>query len=198
MSGGSLLNKGLPYDAEIEYLESDGNAYIDTNIKLSSSHIVDVTFTYIKNQRLIGARSNTFTSFGVYYNYIDLNDIQSNIDKGRLVCSLVVGNLYKAHVENGNRYFSDDTDTIIATNTWISPTFASTKYNTPIFGLRWNSSSVTPAVGRIHKLVIKLNGNLLVDFIPVRIGNVGYMYDRVSKQLFGNAGTGKFILGNDI
>lgn len=36
------------------------------------------------------------------------------------------------------------------------------------------------------------------NFIPCRIGNVGYMYDNVSKQLFGNAGTGDFILGPDI
>jgi hypothetical protein len=38
---------------------------------------------------------------------------------------------------------------------------------------------------------------LVRDFIPVRVGNVGYMYDKVSKQLFGNQGTGAFILGPD-
>ena len=39
------------------------------------------------------------------------------------------------------------------------------------------------------------------DFIPVRVGSganaVGYMYDRVSGQLFGNAGTGAFVIGPD-
>ena len=39
---------------------------------------------------------------------------------------------------------------------------------------------------------------MLRDFVPVRIGNVGYMYDKVSKQLFGSIGTGQFILGQDI
>ena len=39
--------------------------------------------------------------------------------------------------------------------------------------------------------------SLLLDLIPVRKGQVGYMYDRVSGQLFGNAGTGDFILGAD-
>jgi hypothetical protein len=42
------------------------------------------------------------------------------------------------------------------------------------------------------------NSVLIRDIIPVRVGNVGYMYDNVSGQLFGNAGTGNFILGNDI
>ena len=41
--------------------------------------------------------------------------------------------------------------------------------------------------------------NVLVrDYIPVRVGLVGYMYDKVSGELFGNEGTGKFILGPDI
>ena len=39
--------------------------------------------------------------------------------------------------------------------------------------------------------------NLLFDAIPVRKNGVGYMYDRVSKTLFGNQGTGTFIIGPD-
>ena len=37
-----------------------------------------------------------------------------------------------------------------------------------------------------------------LDFIPVRKGTVGYLYDRVSGKLFGNAGTGDFVLGPDV
>lgn len=35
-----------------------------------------------------------------------------------------------------------------------------------------------------------------MDLIPVRIGTTGYMYDKISGQLL--AGTGEFILGQDI
>ena len=42
------------------------------------------------------------------------------------------------------------------------------------------------------------NNQLLFDGIPVRAGQVGYLYDRVSGQLFGNSGTGSFVLGNDV
>ena len=38
----------------------------------------------------------------------------------------------------------------------------------------------------------------LIDLIPVRSGNIGYVYDRVSRSLFGNQGTGNFVLGQDI
>ena len=42
-------------------------------------------------------------------------------------------------------------------------------------------------------------GSILVrDFIPVRKGTVGYLYDRVTGALFGNAGTGDFVIGPDI
>jgi hypothetical protein len=35
------------------------------------------------------------------------------------------------------------------------------------------------------------------DFVPVRVGQVGYLYDRVSGTLYGNAGTGNFTVGPD-
>jgi hypothetical protein len=50
---------------------------------------------------------------------------------------------------------------------------------------------------RVERFKITENNYLLYDFIPVRIGTTGYMYDKVSGQLFGNAGTGSFILGPD-
>jgi hypothetical protein len=44
-------------------------------------------------------------------------------------------------------------------------------------------------------------GALARDYIPVRVGSgagaVGYLFDRVSGQLFGNAGTGDFTIGPD-
>ena len=37
-----------------------------------------------------------------------------------------------------------------------------------------------------------------MHLIPVRKNGLGYMYDKVSGTMFGNSGTGDFILGNDI
>lgn len=190
----------LPYDAEVEYLESRNGAYIDTNIILTSDHIVDVTFTNSNKQRIIGARNSSYASFGTYGDYdgyIDLNANHTDINNGRLKISLIVGNIYKAHIENGNRYFADNNNTIIASNRYIV-SFFSTGYFTPIFGLRWNSETVTPADCRIHHLSIGLYNEKILNLIPVRKGNVGYMYDKVSGQLFGNSGTGEFILGPDV
>lgn len=51
---------------------------------------------------------------------------------------------------------------------------------------------------KIYHLTITVNGVLVRDFIPVRVKAVGYMYDRVTKQLFGNNGPDNFTIGNDI
>jgi hypothetical protein len=50
---------------------------------------------------------------------------------------------------------------------------------------------------RLYYFKIYSNNGLVRDLIPVRVGQVGYMYDKVSGQLFGNSGTGEFILGAD-
>ena len=51
--------------------------------------------------------------------------------------------------------------------------------------------------GRLYVLQIYQSGVLVRDFISVRVVDVGYLYDRVSGQLFGNSGTGAFIIGLD-
>lgn len=51
---------------------------------------------------------------------------------------------------------------------------------------------------RIYCAKIWDNGALIGDFKPVRVGTVGYMFDDVTKQLFGTAGTGAFTLGPDL
>ena len=51
---------------------------------------------------------------------------------------------------------------------------------------------------KIYSFRLDKGGIPQLDLIPVRVGDEGFMYDRVSGKLFGNAGTGRFILGPDI
>lgn len=41
-------------------------------------------------------------------------------------------------------------------------------------------------------------GELVLDLVPVRVGPLGLLYDRVSGDVFPNAGTGAFILGPNL
>ena len=51
--------------------------------------------------------------------------------------------------------------------------------------------------GQIYYAKIIVDGVLVRDFIPVRVGQIGYLYDKVSGELFGNQGSGNFTLGPD-
>lgn len=58
------------------------------------------------------------------------------------------------------------------------------------------------AHARIYSCKLWQDNILVRDYIPVRFTNElgqseGAMYDRVSKQLFRNQGTGAFLYGND-
>ena len=52
---------------------------------------------------------------------------------------------------------------------------------------------------RLYSLRFSNSTNgLLRDFIPVRVGSTGYLYDNVTQTLFGSENDGQFILGPDI
>lgn len=48
---------------------------------------------------------------------------------------------------------------------------------------------------RIYYLKVFKGPEPVFDAIPVEKEGVGYMYDKVSERLFGNAGTGEFVIG---
>lgn len=52
--------------------------------------------------------------------------------------------------------------------------------------------------GRLYYFKVEKAGVLVCDIIPVRIGNKGLLYDKVSGKLFSHSGTGKIIIGPDI
>jgi len=49
----------------------------------------------------------------------------------------------------------------------------------------------------VHIYEIKKGDSIVADFIPVRVGSEGCLYDRVRKTIFHNEGTGDFVLGSD-
>ena len=88
-------------------------------------------------------------------------------------------------------------------------TMPNNPYNIPTYlfaaAVRQRNASVLPSyyfIGKIMNLKVQDEDyNTVRDFIPVRVGSganaVGYMYDRVSGELFGNAGAGAFVIGPD-
>lgn len=190
-----MLGMRKPYDAEIEYLESTGTQWIDTNYALLGSDSVKVEMKVMQTQATTEVKfyfCQRFQSnhrFGAYSN-------ASN------KYASVYRTLWKAS--------STSTDTNIHTLIWddgelyrdgkLLVTASSTTVSAPNETLTINaifndSNSINNC--RYYYIKITKNNELIFDFIPVRVGQVGYMFDKVSMKLFGNSGTGSFVLGPD-
>lgn len=193
-----VCGKSLPYDAEIAYLGSNGTQYIDTDVYVTQYPLKVETEAYF-----VGS-NNEQDIFGNYN-----SDYHIPIIFGKY------GNSF--HVWSGVRWIPAS----LATNTWYTvvletlstsslkimingtvytssqPNNVTSSNNSSIYLFCAGSSKESYLAGRIGYVKIYINNVLVRDFIPVRVGSVGYMYDKVSKQLFGNEGTGDFILGPD-
>jgi hypothetical protein len=192
---GKAAGAKKPYDAEIEYLESTGTQYIDLGFLQDKQYRaemdVSIPFSSDKGNCVICGANQT-TSIGSYlsaYNgttkYIQMfvtgsssTRILANDNRAKITIDTAAGMLsgYGSTAVLGEINVSPFVNYMIfasrpATKSWAGTRFYSFKYESDLHS---------------------------VDFIPVRVGNIGYMYDRVSGKLFGNQGTGEFMLGADI
>lgn len=198
-----MAGKRLPYDAEVEYLESTGTQYIDTGVSGAEQNLIITA----------GVRINTFSAYlGGFGNYVSESAncyrlILTNVNDGQAYanCGYITSsshqvqnfalNAWHTVVLNGaeDRCFCDGVE-FTKPRRFVQGTANSNTIRV--------CTSGGPAAGTWSKQVsafkVELNGVLVRDFIPVRKGTVGYLYDRVSGKLFGNAGTGDFVLGPDV
>lgn len=198
----------LPYDAEVEYLESTGTQWIDTG------YVYNADSKFVCDAMLMSVPSDTFAvMFGALQNYsgvfIALNNtvpIQARFGAnsvGNIVSDLSVQNAVgvRHKYELSARRLAIDDD--VFTRSGFTPYTV----NRSIWLCSCNDSysgnlNRRPCSLRVYAFAI-YNGDVLVrDFIPVRFTNElgqseGAMYDRVSGQLFRNAGTGAFVIGPD-
>lgn len=183
----------LPYDAEVEYLESTGTQFVDTEVIPNSETGINIKVTKLNSQDtyICGLRDTTGnTRWCVgnvpYYGYGAYADNRSVSTNMTYTACLNYLNNKKFSVPG----HGDDVSL---------PTLSFTPSNNiRLFGSAGVSASYAKWTGRMLACKISQGSDVIIDFIPVRIGTTGYMYDRVSGVLFGNAGTGNFILGNDV
>lgn len=194
----AMMGVSKPYDAEVEWLSNDGSAYIDTGIVPKDTPRVVINLsarTKYLDIDIFGFTSNTVPSFigdfsidndkqsFGYYRYYSAAFIEQD-----LISSVT----YNDWAEWDLGYIIKCNNVTLKTLTRQS--FASNTQTLYLFKGR-NIANVNARVGKVK---IYDGDELKRDFIPVRVGQVGYMYDKVSGQLFGNVNTGNFILGNDI
>ena len=200
-----MMEISKPYDAEVEWLQTDGTAYIDTGIKATSSITTegeyDITSNLGGNLAVFGGRVAVNNNSNVLFHYQKEGNLTNgwrfgNGEKtgnaGNAIGTFAFSNKESARVMKINNL----------TLTCASSTFT-TVYNIFIFAVN-NGGGVMGITA--NSVVLKLkyfkmysSGVLVRDYIPVRKNGVGYLYDKVTKTLYGNANsTGAFVYGNDV
>lgn len=195
--------KNPPPYTELEYIESTGTQYINTNYLPNANTGIEVDFQFTDlsaQQRLYGTQtstSNETTSTWVYYinsktkwayahidgvgNWINTN-YDANDRKHNLKFNVISG---KIIIDDG-AYNAD----IVGTVTQPSAR--------PLYIMASNIKENADYKGqvRIYEFKIYENNTLVRDFIPVKDENdVVCLYDTVTETYFYNQGTGTFIAG---
>ena len=190
---GTLLNrrrymggKSLPYDAEVEYLEADGTQWLSTGItaKNGIDVIIDCLYTYSPSgtKVMVGSSANPGWWAGSTNGKWGVTATPTNNPSSLVRHIIDVKYAYSTEIY---------VDGVFSGRQGRGGTVAD-----PIALFNaYNSSFQSNA--RLYSAIIKDGDTVVFDAIPVRVGTTGYMYDKVSGQLFGNAGTGDFILGPD-
>ena len=192
----------IPYDSEVEYLESSGGAVIDTGLMNSDidGYYIEFSSAYSKSKFLFGNYLNNNSAItGLRFTTRNDGTMYSNVRS--LTTTSLSSTGYVANgwnqawgrVSGNMMYFK------LNSEEEVSIEFVEGNATTRTVVLFGQSLNGTKGVSKISRAQFMKNGILVRDFIPVRVGTVGYMYDNVTKQLFGNAYTsGSFVLGNDI
>ena len=196
----------LPYDAEVEYIESSGTQYIDSSIVWDDTIQFEIKISKNAASKTLGLIGYRFTSdasttgnmrFFFFYNdgkvaaRFGVSPINST--------AKMTSNAFHTVTFDGNNLTIGGSQYLNVPNSSKSST---TEYGS-IYILNVNttgyySSDINLFEGKLYGCTIAKGGQTVRDMVPVRKDNVGYLYDKVSGQLFGNAGSGAFTYGNDV
>lgn len=202
---GAWSGKRLPYDAEVEWIRSDRTAFVDTLIipddecGMFGSFISSHTY----NQVIFGVREDSSDSRFTVGTTANQQYVGFNSSSG-------IGENFFCE-ENDVVYFEYNKNNSRALH-WMNLTTSNevvypisghlqTTYTRPIRALKgnWMGGILDQAdIGmKVINFGITRGDAVAFDATAVRVGQVGAMYDRVSGELFFNAGMGTIIVGPD-
>ena len=186
------MGKELPYDYEVEYLESTGTQYIEVSIS-GSTQVSTSNYRWkmrVSPTEVTGNASSTYNGVMGNNGFPQIGWYPDGWTVGNAGSSTPykpqVGGIYDIEYskEYDGSYWVDGNDTgLKRTGNMIQRIF-------------WIMSATTNAKVKVYYWkCYDINGALVYDMIPVSLNNVGYMYDKISGTLYSNAGTGNFVIG---
>lgn len=188
----------VPYQ-RVEYLESTGDGeYIQTPIKTvrDSRFVIDAEFvsTSVNYYYILGDKIGT----SVYRVVLGIGKSRNQYYSQ---CGNGTGYVYFGTVNTSRHVFdiqngAQSGQTILLDDTQYTSSYAlssDSQTGLSLFGYNTSVGAI-----KIYELKVYESNVLVLDYVPVRVGSVGYMHDKVSGQLFGNSGTGDFVIGPDM
>ena len=195
-------NENLIYDSVIDYLKCTGTQWIDTQFTAENGNIMDYEAVWTEYEQHLVASHNTPSQGGdngYNRNFVTaLSETKIDTEKTTNIAepsfSISLNTKYHIYYDTtgtrkllkiNGQVIEDDTAPALHPLTTVK-----------VFFLDWDGGVKK---GIIYWLKLYNSEGVLVrDFIPVRKGNIGFLYDKVSRTLFGNSGTGAFVLGPDV
>jgi len=201
----------LPSDyQQVEYIETDGNQYIDTGYYLNSNNLNIKTKIYTPNipsaeqdilsnqdettgRFVLGLFSKRVFGYSKYGSSSPETNVFSPFYNGEATLDIEMD--YNSATQIKTLIVNGETNTESFKNS-----ISNSNQNIRLF---WNtsvSSTTAHFIGKIYSMQIKIDNSLKFKFIPCyrKSNNEIGLYDLVSNTFFINQGTGTFTKGNDI
>lgn len=186
---------------EVEYIESTGTQYIDTNYIINSkTNKIEIVFQMVNVDNefncVFGYEKVSNNRFFMRYNQNNTNyfgcytpnssaHVMNSSNKNQIIFDIPNDKLYK----NGN-----EENVTITINT--------SGLNLYLFGLNYNDSFATNNASNMRLFSFKIyeNDKIVKEYIPCyrKSDNEIGMYDLVNDVFYTNAGTGTFNKGGDV
>lgn len=183
----------VPGAKRVEYLESTGTQYVDTGMTVNTT-----TDEVRASCEMIGTTAYRYL-FGVMQSGAYFGVGRDNSNTYLLYASGATSKPL-SYITGGRHEIISDSNglSIDGTTMFQYASFASTA---PVYLFNLNRPGNTnnyKSASRIYGFKVVRNGATILDLLPIRVGTTGYLYDKVSSQLFGNAGTGNFVCGPEV
>lgn len=183
-----MMQNNIPYKKKLEYIEGTGTQYLNTGYICSMSSNYkseyDIAFNADSTQRWTGANA-----------YLQTSIVLSGT-------SCVIGGIETINIDNNSRInltveFKNSTEYQTVNDKILSKTWSDfNDQNIKILGLGFGKTGLlanTYVKAKLYGYKLYKDDILVLDLIPVLDkSNVACMYDKVTKSLIYNNGTGNF------
>ena len=199
---GGNLPEGL---VAVEYLESTGNEYIDTGFYSTVDTEIDCIICEGSLDDFphssYAFTGNTINGYGHGWTYVSYDWRTDGFWHWMTPYNIVCDEEFKICTMDSNRniYINGSFVRTSCIDTYES---VETRFTRMYLFASLIGDKKRCGRFKVKHVCIRRSGEILLDLIPCRTDDendsVGYFYDMVSGGLFGNAGTGMFLIGPDL